>query len=212
MTFVSSMEKPSHKKCDKQSKRRKNSLFKLTMAGLLRKAEGNLGKTNLLKQTIYWSTNIHILQSPKNHRPSLGTKVWAIRNWNPKNQITLVEPVQRDVNICLHGGPLLSWVMNLYKLESWPPKKFDSKLLSLHDFIGSFNYHPHPHPTSPQKIGFLVECEEENMVLIYGLHPKKRFWEFFLSSEFLHLYMYQDKCFVSFPQTILRWNGYNFMF
>jgi hypothetical protein len=24
--------------------------------------------------------------------------------------------------------------------------------------------------------------------------------------------MYQDKCFVSFPQTILRWNGYNFMF
>lgn len=98
MTFVSSMEKPSHKKCHKQSKRGKNSLFKLTMAGLLRKAEGNLGKTNLLKQTIYWSTNIHILQSLKNHQPSSGTKVWAIRNWNPKNQITLVEPVQRDVN------------------------------------------------------------------------------------------------------------------
>lgn len=56
---------PIHKKCHKQSKRAKNSLFKLTMAGILQKAEGNLGKTNLLKQTIYWSTNIHILQSPK---------------------------------------------------------------------------------------------------------------------------------------------------
>lgn len=84
MTFVSSVEKPSHKKCHKQSKSGKKSLFKLTMASILRKAEGNWGKTNLLKQTIYWSTNIHILQSPKNHQPSSGTKVWAIPNWNPK--------------------------------------------------------------------------------------------------------------------------------
>jgi len=115
--------------------------------------------------------------------------VWAIQNWNPKNQIALVEPVQRDVYINLHVGPLLSWVMNLYKLETWATKKFDSKLLSLHDFIGSFNYHPHPHPTSPQKIGCLIEWGEENLVLIHGLHPKKRFLDSFFNSEFLHVYM-----------------------
>jgi hypothetical protein len=129
MTFVSSVEKPSHKKCHEQSKRGKNSLFELTMAGILQKAEGDLGKTNLLKQTIYWSTNIHILQSPKHHQPS-GTKVWAIQHWNSKNQIAFDEPVQRNVNIYLHSGPLLSWVMNLYKLQTWATKTFDSKLLS----------------------------------------------------------------------------------
>lgn len=126
----------------------------------------------------------HSSISKKNHQPS-GTKVWAIQNWNPKNQIALVEPVQRDVYINLHVGPLLSWVMNLYKLETWATKKIDSKLLSLHDFIGSFNYHPHPHPTSPPKIGCLIECEEENLVLIHGLHPKEKiFGSFFLIQNF----------------------------
>jgi hypothetical protein len=108
------------------------------------------------------------------------------------------EPIQRDLNIYLHGGPLLSWVMNLYKLETWATKEFDSKLLSLHDFIGSFHYHPHPHPTNPQKIGCLIECEEENLVLIHGLHPKKRFLDFSFNSEFLHVYYVPRQMFCGF--------------
>jgi hypothetical protein len=69
--------------------------------------------------------------------------------------------------------------MNLYKLETWATKKFDSKLLSLHDFIGSFHYHPHPHPTSPQKIGCLIEYEEENFGLDSWFASEEKVFGFF---------------------------------
>ncbi len=92
MTFVSSVEKPSHKKCHKQSKREKNSLFKLTMASILRKAEGNLGKTNLLKQTIYWSTNIHILQSPKKPSTIIGYQSVGHPELEPKTKSPWLNP------------------------------------------------------------------------------------------------------------------------
>jgi len=49
MTFVSSMEKPSHEKCHKQSKRGKNSLFKLTMAGPSSKGWRKFGQNKPFK-------------------------------------------------------------------------------------------------------------------------------------------------------------------
>lgn len=120
MTFVSSMEKPSHKKCHKQSKRGKNSLFKLTMAaGLLRKAEGNLGKTNHL--LVYKHPHSSISKKPS----TIGYQSVGHQQLEPKKPNRLGwTRTKRCEYIYLHGGPLLSWVMNLYKLETWATKFF----------------------------------------------------------------------------------------